>query len=99
MLKRNKIHAAKLMLTSKHWDARNSKIILCCIQEKTWIEQKIYRKIYASMFSVSSNPKKVILSKEKETKMNKIFDIFTPFLPYSVCVRVCMCMCGIYTLI
>lgn len=29
------------------------------------------------MFYLASNPKKVILSEEKETKMNKTFDIFT----------------------
>lgn len=44
------------------------------------------------MFYCSSDPKKVILSKEKETKMNKILEIFTPFF-LSVCGEECIYIC------
>lgn len=42
-------------------------------------------------FNLSSNPKKVICSKEKETKMNKIFFYLLHFSLLCVCLHVHVC--------
>ena len=97
-LKRNKINATNPYADLQTPGCKKQKN-MSLLHSRINLDKAKNTKKYMQVCSLSSNHKKVILSKGKETKRNKTFDIVTPFsltqcvfacaYAYVVCAHLC----------